>query len=104
MTALIEGAGAVRGVACDLSPGKIGAYALMAVEGEGQLWYTSCQVADAQTVCWTLGNPTIMRTLDHPYLPSRKIDEQFRLCAGRCCREDRGYSALRDQFEAGLQV
>jgi len=49
MMARIEGAqGQQTGIAGDLAPGKIGADGLMRVEGEKQLWYTVCHVADAR--------------------------------------------------------
>ena len=70
MMALIEGAQRQQtGVAGDLAARKIRTNGLVAVEGEVQLWYTGCHVADAPKRCAGFSeNPVFMHLLEHPFL------------------------------------
>src|SRR5579864_5038712 len=60
MMVLIEGPQRQQtGIAGDLAAREVSANGLMAVEGEAQLWYTTCHVWDAETVCWVLVKPSV---------------------------------------------
>ena len=69
MMALVEGAQRQQpGVAGDLTTEKVTANGTIAVEGEGQLWYTGCHVADAPKRCAGFSeNPVFMHFLEHPF-------------------------------------
>lgn len=68
MLALVEGAQRQKaGFAGDLPAGKITVNGTVAVEGEGQLWYTSCHFRGTPKRCAGFcKNSAFMHLLEHP--------------------------------------